>query len=151
MQISKLEMRILLVIAAVVVGILVFAIVPHLAGSAPATQSPLAQSTPTPTPSVTSTPVPTPSPMATPKTEQQILDDIMATTVSVYSVLVCNNLKDYADKTIPEIITKVLAQYPTTGLSDASRQIMAQRVLTESTAKSCPDESARVAAGIAQG
>jgi cytoskeletal protein RodZ len=149
MQISKLEVRILMAIAIVVVGILAVVIVPRLLGSAPAAESSLAQPTPTPTPSATPAPTPTPSPTATPKTEQQILDDIVASTVSVYSVLVCNSLDEYADKTIPEIIIKVLAQYPTTGLSDASRQVMAQRVLTESTAKSCPEQSARVAVGIA--
>ncbi|WP_104083793.1 hypothetical protein [Cryobacterium sp. Y11] len=148
MQISKLEMRILLVIAAIVVGILAVVVVPHLAGSAPASQSALVRPTPTPTPSATAVPTSTPTPTPTAQSEQQILDDIVATTVSVYSVLVCNNLNEYAAMSIPEIITKVLAQYPTTGLSDASRQIMAQRVLTESAAKSCTDQSARIATGI---
>ena len=149
MQISKLEMRILMVIAVVVVGILAVVILPRLSGSAPAAQSAVTQVTSTPTPSLTAIPTPTPSP--TVQTEQQILDNIVASTVSVYSVLVCDSLKEYATLTIPEIITKVLAEYPTTGLSDQSRQIMAQRVLTESTAKSCPDQSPRVAAGIVQG
>ncbi|MDJ0376042.1 hypothetical protein [Cryobacterium sp. PH31-L1] len=147
MQISKLEMRILLGIAIVVVAILAVVIVPRLSGSAPAAQSSIARVTPTPTPS----PIPTSSPTPTAQTEQQILDSIVTSTVSVYSVLVCDSLKEYAALSIPEIITKVLAEYPTTGLSDQSRQLMAQRVLTESTAKSCPEQSPRVAAGIVQG
>ena len=149
MQISKLEMRILLGIAIVVVAILAVVIVPRLAGSAPAAQSSIARETQTPTPSAIATSAPAPTPTA--QTEQQILDGIVTSTVSVYSVLVCDSLKQYAALSIPEIITKVLAEYPTTGLSDQSRQIMAQRVLTESTAKSCPEQSPRVAAGIVQG
>ncbi|TFD11239.1 hypothetical protein E3T35_11820 [Cryobacterium sp. TMT1-2-2] len=149
MQISKLEMCILLGIAIVVVAILAVVIVPRLAGSAPAAQSSIARVTQTPTPSAIATSTPAPTPTA--QTEQQILDGIVTSTVSVYSVLVCDSLKQYAALSIPEIITKVLAEYPTTGLSDQSRQIMAQRVLTESTAKSCPEQSPRVAAGIVQG
>ena len=149
MQISKLEMRILLVIAAVIVGILAVVIVPHLAGSAPAAQSSVAGATPTPAATeVTPTLAPTPTPTPTATTEQQILDNVVATTVSVYSVLVCSNLNEYAALSIPEIISRVLAEYPTTGLSDQSRQVMAERVLTESAAKSCTEQSARVAAGI---
>ncbi|TFD66901.1 hypothetical protein [Cryobacterium ruanii] len=149
MQISKLELRILMVIAVVVVGILALVIVPRLTGSAPAAQTAptSVNATPTPLPAVT----PTPASSPTAQSEQQILDSIVASTVSVYSVLVCDSLMEYATLSIPEIITKVLAEYPTTGLSDQSRQIMAHRVLTESTAKSCPDQSPRVAAGITQG
>ena len=149
MQISKLELRILMVIAVVVVGILAVVIVPRLAGSAPAAQSAATRVTATATPSPTVTPAPASPPTA--QTEQQILDNIVASTVSVYSVLVCDSLKEYATLSIPEIITKVLTEYPTTGLSDQSRQIMAHRVLAESTAKSCPGQSPRVAAGITQG
>ena len=150
MQISKLEMRILMAIAILVVGILAVVIVPRLVGSAPAAQSAVGPQLATPAPSVIPTPTlaPTPIPSPTAKTEQQILDDIVASTVSVYSVLVCNSLDEYAALSIPEIITKVLAEYPTSGLSDQSRQIMAKRVLTESAAKSCADQSPRVAAGI---
>ena len=147
MQISKLEMRILMVIAVVVVGILAVVIVPRLAGSAPAAQSAITRVTSTPSPTVLPSSTPTP----TAQTEQQILDSIVSSTVSVYSVLVCDSLEEYATLTIPEIITRVLAEYPTTGLSEQSRQIMAQRVLTESTAKSCPEQSPRVAAGIMPG
>ena len=147
MQISKLEMRILMVIAVVVVGILAVVIVPRLAGSAPAAQSAVTRVTSIPSPTAIATPTPSP----TAQTEQQILDNIVASTVSVYSVLVCDSLTEYAALTIPEIITEVLAEYPTTGLSEQSRQIMAQRVLTESAGKSCPDQGPRVAAGITQG
>jgi hypothetical protein len=146
MQISKLEMRILLVIAVAVVGILIVVIVPRLSGSAPAAQSSAARVSPTPTPRPTVAPSPTP----TAQTEQQILDNIVVSTVSVYSVLVCDSLKEYAALSIPEIISRVLAEYPTSGLSEQSRQIMARRVLAESAAKSCRDQSPRVAAGITQ-
>jgi 3-oxoacyl-ACP reductase-like protein len=151
-------MRILMAIAIVVIGILAVVIVPRLIGSAPAAQSavapkastPATSSTQTPTPSPSTAPTVAPAPAPTAKSEQQILDDIVASTVSVYSVLVCNSLEEYADLSIPEIITKVLAEYPTSGLSDQSRQIMAERVLTESAAKSCADQSPRVSAGIAR-
>ncbi|WP_104135534.1 MULTISPECIES: hypothetical protein [unclassified Cryobacterium] len=150
MQISKLEVRILMAIAIVVVGILAVVIVPRLVGFAPAAQSAVGPqaATPTPAPSATPTVAPAPAPAPTAKTERQILDDIVASTVSVYSVLVCDSLDEYAALSIAEIITKVLAAYPTSGLSDQSRQIMARRVLTESAAKSCADQSPRVAAGI---
>ncbi|TFC72546.1 hypothetical protein E3O45_13525 [Cryobacterium sp. TMS1-20-1] len=150
MQISKLEMRILMAIAILVVGILAVVIVPRLVGSAPAAQSAVGPEASAPAPSAILTPTLAPTPIPSPiaKTEQQILDDIVASTVSVYSVLVCNSLEEYAALSIPEIITTVLAEYPTSGLSDQSRQIMAERVLTESAAKSCADQSPRVVAGI---
>ncbi|WP_104200463.1 hypothetical protein [Cryobacterium sp. Y29] len=147
MQISKLEMRILMGIAVVVIAILAVVIVPRLVGSAPVTESAIAQVTPT----STSSPIGTPTPTPTAQSEQHVLDSIVASTVSVYSVLVCDSLTQYAALSISEIISKVLAEYPTTGLSDQSRQIMAQRVLTESTAESCPDQSPRVASGITSG
>ncbi|WP_104127850.1 hypothetical protein [Cryobacterium sp. Y57] len=149
MQISKLEMRILMGIAVVVIAILAVVIVPRLVGSAPVTESAIAQVAPIPTSSALGTLTPTLTPTA--QSEQQVLDSIVASTVSVYSVLVCDSLTQYAALSIPAIISEVLAEYPTTGLSEKSRQIMAQRVLTESTAKSCSDQSPRVASGIATG
>ncbi|TFD58224.1 hypothetical protein [Cryobacterium sp. Hh38] len=150
MQISKLEVRILMAIAILVVGILAVVIVPRLVGSAPAAQSAVGSGASAPAPSTIPTPTLAPTPISSPtaKTEQQILDDIVASTVSVYSMLVCNSLDEYAALSVPEIISKVLAEYPTSGLSGQSRQIMAERVLTESAAKSCADQSPRVAAGI---
>ncbi|TFD59875.1 hypothetical protein E3T39_09320 [Cryobacterium suzukii] len=145
MQRTKLEMRILLGIAVVVIAVLAVVIVPRLVWPAPVAQSAIAQVAPALAPS----PIVTPTPTA--QSEQQVLDNMVASTVSVYSVLVCDSLTKYASLTIPEIIDEVLAEYPTTGLSDQSRQIMAQRVLTESTAKSCPDQSPRVAAGVTSG
>ncbi len=145
MQISKLEVRILLVIALVIVGILVVVIAPRVVQTIPAVPSAVTEVEATPSPAATDL-ANTPTPTA--QTEQQILDGIVNSTVSVYSVLVCNSLKQYNALSIPEIISKVLAEYPTTGLSEQSRQIMAQRVLTESTARSCPEQSPRVAAGI---
>ena len=149
MQLSKLEMRILLVMVVVIVGILAVVIVPRLVAPAPVESAAVARVTATPTPAPMS--LPTPSPTPTPKSEQQSLDDIVASTVSVYSVLVCSSLQEYSALSIPQIVDRVLTQYPTTGLSDQSRQVMAQRVLTESAAKSCPDQGPRVAAGITQG
>ena len=158
MQVSKLEVRILMAIAIVVVGILAVVIMPRLIGYAPAAQSAVGPQAATPAPhsismqtaapSAPPTVAPLPTPAPTAKTERQILDDIVASTVSVYSVLVCDSLDEYAALSIAEIITKVLAEYPTSGLSNQSRQIMARRVLTESAAKSCTDQSPRVAAGI---
>ena len=149
MQLSKLEVRILLVMVVVMVGILAVAIVPRLVAPAPAEPATVARVTATPT----SAPIalPTPSPTPTQKSEQQRLDEIVASTVSVYSVLVCSSLQEYSALSIPQIVDRVLTQYPTTGLSDQSRQVMAHRVLAESAVKSCPDQSPRVAAGITQG
>jgi hypothetical protein len=149
MQLSKLEVRILLVMVVVMVGILAVVIVPRLVAPAPAEPATVARVTATPTSSPIA--LPTPSPTPTQKSEQRRLDDIVASTVSVYSVLVCNNLQEFSALSIPQIVDRVLTQYPTTGLSDQSRQVMAHRVLAESAAKSCPDQSPRVAAGITQG
>ena len=151
MQLSKLEVRILLVMVVVMVGILAVVVVPRLV--APAEPATVARVTATPTsaPIALPTPSPTLSPTPTQKSEQQRLDDIVASTVSVYSVLVCSSLQEYSALSIPQIVDRVLTQYPTTGLSDQSRQVMAHRVLAESAAKSCPDQSPRVAAGITQG
>ena len=149
MQLAKLEMRILLVMVVVIVGILAVVIVPRLVAPAPAEPATVARVTATPTPAPTA--LPTPSPTPTQKSEQQSLDDIVANTVSVHSVLVCTSLQEYSALSIPQIVDRVLTQYPTTGLSDQSRQVMAQRVLAESAAKSCPDQSPRVAAGTTQG
>ena len=149
MQLAKLEMRILLAMVVAIVGILAVVIVPRLVAPAPAEPAAVARVTATPTPAPTA--LPTPSPTPTQKSEQQSLDDIVASTVSLYSVLVCSSLQEYSAVSIPQIVDRVLTQYPTTGLSDQSRQVMAQRVLTESAAKSCPDQSPRVAAGITQG
>ena len=135
-----------MVIIVVVVGILAVVIVPRLVGAAPTAQTAAARETPVP--ALTPQPIMTPTPVPTAQSEQQILDNIVTSTVSVYSVLVCNSLKQYDTMSIPEIITKVLEQYPTQGLSEQSRQIMAERVLTESTARSCPEQSPRAAAGI---
>ena len=151
MQLSKLEMRILLVMVVVMVGILAVVIVPRLVAPAPAEPATVARVTATLTPTPAPTALPTPSSTPTQKSEQQSLDDIVASTVSVYSVLVCTSLQEYSALSIPQIVDRVLTQYPTTGLSDQSRQVMAQRVLAESAAKSCPDQSPRVAAGTTQG
>ncbi|MDJ0347770.1 hypothetical protein [Cryobacterium sp. PH29-G1] len=153
MQISKLERRILMVIAVAVVGILAVIVVPRLVGSGSAVRSATTQVVPSVPPSATVMPTPTPAatPVSTAQTEQQLLDSTVDSTVTAYSALVCENLQKYATLSISEIISTVLADYPTTGLSEQSRQVMAQRVLSESAAASCPDQSARVAAGIAPG
>lgn len=100
------------------------------------------------------TPVATPTPSATksaaPLTESQLLDKQTKTMVNLYSQVVCTNLVDNPDIDLNAAVDKVLATYATEGLSEASRIELAHRVLEQSAAKSCPDQSERVTADLAE-
>ena len=95
-------------------------------------------------PTIAWEPTATATPTPTAKTEQQILDESVKTYVSLYSQLVCTNLAEHPTADLNDAVDKVLAQYATVGLSDESRVELAHRVLTESAAKSCPEQSERV-------
>jgi len=101
-----------------------------------------------------STPVTSPTPTATksaaPLTEPQLLDKQTKTMVNLYSQVVCTNLTDNPDIDLNAAVDKVLATYATEGLSEASRIELAHRVLEQSAAKSCPDQSERVASDLAE-
>lgn len=101
-----------------------------------------------------STPVASPTPTATksaaPLTEPQLLDKQTKTMVNLYSQVVCTNLTDNPDIDLNAAVDKVLATYATEGLSEASRIELAHRVLEQSAAKSCPDQSERVASDLAE-
>jgi hypothetical protein len=92
----------------------------------------------------TATPTPTPTAL----TEPQLLDKQTTTMVSLYSQVVCTNLAERPDLDLNEAVDKVLAAYATEGLSEQSRVELAHRVLEQSAAKSCPDQSERVAADL---
>ena len=70
--------------------------------------------------------------------------------VNLYSQVVCTNLTDHPDIDLNEAVDKVLATYATQGLSEESRVELAHRVLEQSAAKSCPDQSARVTADLTE-
>ena len=99
-------------------------------------------------PVTTSTPKPSPTPTAL--TEPQLLDKQTKTMVNLYSQVVCTNLADHPDIDLNEAVDKVLATYATQGLSEQSRVELAHRVLEQSAAKSCPDQSARVTEDLSQ-
>ena len=101
-----------------------------------------------PTPTVTATPKATPTPTATALTEPQLLDKQTKTMVNLYSQVVCTNLAERPDLDLNDAVDKVLATYATEGLSEESRIELAHRVLEQSAAKSCPDQSARVTADL---
>lgn len=101
---------------------------------------------PAPTPTVTSTPKPT----ATALTEPQLLEKQTKTMVNLYSQVVCTNLAERPDLDLNAAVEKVLATYATEGLSEESRVELAHRVLEQSAAKSCPDQSARVTADLGE-
>ena len=99
-------------------------------------------------PAPTATPTATPTPTAL--TEPQLLDKQTKTMVNLYSQVVCTNLTDNPDIDLNAAVDKVLATYATEGLSEASRIELAHRVLEQSAAKSCPDQSERVASDLAE-
>jgi len=96
------------------------------------------------------TAAPTPSPTPTALTEPQLLDKQTKTMVNLYSQVVCTNLTDHPDIDLNAAVDKVLATYATQGLSEASRIELAHRVLEQSAAKSCPEQSARVTEDLSQ-
>ncbi|WP_104162760.1 hypothetical protein [Cryobacterium sp. N22] len=102
----------------------------------------------TPTAKATPTASPTPTPTATALTEPQLLDKQTKTMVSLYSQVVCTNLAERPDLDLDDAVDKVLATYATEGLSEESRVELAHRVLEQSAAQSCPDQSERVAADL---
>jgi len=96
----------------------------------------------------TATPTPSPTPSAL--TEPQLLDKQTKTMVNLYSQVVCTNLTDHPDIDLNAAVDKVLATYATQGLSEASRIELAHRVLEQSAAKSCPEQSARVTEDLSE-
>ena len=96
----------------------------------------------------TSTPTATATPTPTPLTEPEEVEKQATTAVNLYSQLVCTNLAERPDVDLNAAVDKVLATYATEGLSDESRVELAHRVLEQSAAKSCPDQSGRVTADL---
>ena len=107
-------------------------------------------SSPTATATRSASPTPTPTPTATALTEPELLDKQTTTMVTLYSQIVCTNLTEHADIDLNAAVDKVLATYATEGLSEASRVELAHRVLEQSAAKSCPDQSERVMADLSE-
>lgn len=101
---------------------------------------------PAPTPTASSKPKPSPTAL----TEPQRLDKQTKTMVNLYSQVVCTNLAERPDLDLNAAVEKVLATYATEGLSEESRVELAHRVLEQSAAKSCPDQSERVTADLAE-
>jgi hypothetical protein len=103
----------------------------------------------TPAPAATSTMAPTPTPTPTPLTTQEQVDKQVRTTVNVYGQLVCNTLAAKPEARISDLVDTFIATYSPADVADADRLAMAHRLLTDSVAKYCPDQSPRVAEGIA--
>jgi PBP1b-binding outer membrane lipoprotein LpoB len=103
-----------------------------------------------PAPVATTTKTATATPTPTALTEPQQLDKQTKTMVNLYSQVVCTNLAERPDIDLNAAVDKVLATYATEGLSEASRVELAHRVLEQSAAKSCPDQTDRVTADLAE-
>jgi hypothetical protein len=100
-----------------------------------------------PTPTRTATATPTPTPL----TEPEEVEKQATTAVNLYSQLVCTNLEERPDVDLNAAVDKVLATYATENLSEEARVQLAHKVLEDSAAKDCPDQSERIAAGLAEG
>jgi len=94
--------------------------------------------TPTAAPTKSATPTPTSL------TQAQEVAKQTKTLVNLYSPLVCTNLADRPDIDLNEAVDKVLDTYATQNLNEKSRVELAHRVLEESAAKSCPEQSDRI-------
>ena len=99
-----------------------------------------------PTPTRTATATPTPTPL----TEPEEVAKQTTTAVNLYSQLVCTNLAERPDVDLNAAVDQLLATYGTENLSEAARLQLAHNVLEQSAAKDCPDQSERIAAGLAE-
>ena len=106
-----------------------------------------AASTPTAAPTATKSATPSPTPL----TQPEEVEKQATTLVNLYSPLVCTNLADHPDIDLNEAVDKVLATYATENLDEESRVALAHRVLEDSAAKSCPDQTARIEEGLTAG
>lgn len=111
------------------------------------TAKPTATPTATPMPSAPETAAPE---TAAPLTEPEQLAKQTQTAVGLYSQVVCSNLAEHPSIDLNAAVEMVLKSYATEGLSEASRVELAQRVLEQSAAASCPDQSERVTANLAE-
>jgi hypothetical protein len=100
-----------------------------------------------PTASATRTPTATPTP--TPLTEPEEVEKQATTAVNLYSQMVCSNLEERPDVDLNAAVDKVLATYATENLSEEARVQLAHKVLEDSAAKDCPEQTARITEGLA--
>ncbi|MGO4691432.1 hypothetical protein [Glaciibacter sp. 2TAF33] len=91
------------------------------------------------------------TPTPTPLSQHELLDQQVRTAVNVYGQLVCTKLEEMPTATISALVDSFVSQYTVGGGTDAERLDTAHRMLTGAVAKYCPDQSARVAEGIAAG
>ena len=120
------------------------------AGTSTAGPSRTAKPTATSTTTPTVTPTPSEPATAAPLTEPEQLEKQTQTAVGLYSQVVCANLAEHPNIDLNAAVQMVLKSYATEGLSEASRVELAQRVLEQSAAESCPDQSERVTADLAE-
>ena len=93
-------------------------------------------------------PSPTPTSTTTPLSDQARLDQEIRTAVNVYGQMICAKLAENPDARIRDLVESVVIKYAPASAPDADRLSTAHRLLTDSAAKYCPDQSARVARGL---
>jgi hypothetical protein len=100
-------------------------------------------------PTESATPTATATPTPTPLTEPEEVEKQATTAVNLYSQMVCSNLEERPDVDLNAAIDKVLATYATENLSEEARVQLAHKVLEDSAAKDCPEQTQRIAEGLA--
>ncbi|MGO4691433.1 hypothetical protein [Glaciibacter sp. 2TAF33] len=97
------------------------------------------------------TPTPTPTSTPTPLSDQERLDQELRTAVNVYGQIICTKLAENPDARISDVVESVVIRYVPASAATADRLGAAHRLLTDSAARYCPDQAARVAEGLAEG
>jgi hypothetical protein len=97
-------------------------------------------------PEITPTSASTPAPLP----ERERLEQQIRTAVNLYGQQVCTKLAELPTATISDLVDAFVIKYTPGGAAE-DRLSTAHRLLTDSVAKYCPEQSARVAEGIADG
>jgi hypothetical protein len=98
-------------------------------------------------PPITPTPASTPSPLSA----QELLDQQIRTAVNLYGQQICAKLAALPGAKISDLVDDYVIKYTPGGTTADTRLPTAHRLLIDSAAKYCPEQSARVADGISQG
>jgi hypothetical protein len=108
-----------------------------------------AAGSPTAAPTASATRTATATPTPTPLTEPEEVEKQATTAVNLYSQMVCSNLEERPDVDLNAAVDQVLATYATENLSEEARVQLAHKVLEDSAAKDCPEQTERITEGLA--
>jgi hypothetical protein len=95
----------------------------------------------------------TPTPASPPASlsEQERLDQQIRTAVNLYGEQVCRKLAEMPKAKISDLVDSFVINYAPKGTTAQDGLTTAHRLLTDAAAKYCPEQSARVAKGLADG